>query len=234
MTTPADRVKRARELHGGYPTAKDAARAAGWNYETYKHIENGNRLVTADWAKKIASFYGVPSAWLLFGYPDPFETPSAELLDIMPDDKEAIANRIGELGLTYAKVSRELGKNHAYIQQYLKRDLPKKLPSDLRSRLADILQLPVERLVDMAGASEHHKTLKTVEDHLDDDAVDELLPSGRSAKKLDGEHDSSVIDYLRAVIETQNAIMSLLRSQNTRLSRIEKEIDLLKKRLPRD
>ena len=38
-----------------------------------------------------------------------------------------------------AALSRELGKNHAYMQQFLKRGVPGKLPEDVRSRLAEFL-----------------------------------------------------------------------------------------------
>lgn len=53
--------------------------------------------------------------------------------------RELVQRRIEELGLDYATVSRRLGKNHAYIQQYLKRNNPAKLPEEVREALADVL-----------------------------------------------------------------------------------------------
>ncbi len=63
------------------------------------------------------------------------ELPMTQLDEI----RELVQRRIEELGLDYATVSRGIGKNHAYIQQFLKRNNPAKLPEDVRHLLADIL-----------------------------------------------------------------------------------------------
>jgi phage repressor protein C with HTH and peptisase S24 domain len=52
-----------------------------------------------------------------------------------------IRNRVIELGLKLADVSRKLGKNHAYMQQYLRRGVPLTLPEQVRASLAKILKL---------------------------------------------------------------------------------------------
>jgi len=57
----------------------------------------------------------------------------------MDDTRRRIAARIAELGLHYSDVSTRLGRNHAYMQQYLKRNIPRKFPPDLRVKLAAIL-----------------------------------------------------------------------------------------------
>lgn len=43
---------------------------------------------------------------------------------------------------TMATLSREAKKNHAYLQQFIERGTPKKLPEDVRSLLSDRLQIP--------------------------------------------------------------------------------------------
>lgn len=50
-----------------------------------------------------------------------------------------ITKRIDELGLDLSEVSTRMGKNHAYMQQFLKRGVPVKLKEDARQKLADIL-----------------------------------------------------------------------------------------------
>lgn len=43
---------------------------------------------------------------------------------------------INEEGTDLATVSKEIGKNHAYLQQYIKRGTPRRLPEDVREALA--------------------------------------------------------------------------------------------------
>jgi len=64
-------------------------------------------------------------------------------LDII---RERVQRRIEELGLDYATVSRRIGRNHAYIQQYLKRNNPAKLPEEARGRLAEVLAIDESEL----------------------------------------------------------------------------------------
>ncbi|WP_336802414.1 S24 family peptidase [Kaistia sp. MMO-174] len=42
-------------------------------------------------------------------------------------------------GMNSAELSRAIGRNHAYIQQFLTRNIPAKLPEDVRSRVAEAL-----------------------------------------------------------------------------------------------
>lgn len=46
-----------------------------------------------------------------------------------------------ELGFDKREVSKRLGKNHAYLQQFIKRGSPKVLPDDIRRALAHILRV---------------------------------------------------------------------------------------------
>lgn len=52
-----------------------------------------------------------------------------------------IEERLAERGVDMAELSRRLGKNHAYIQQYLRRNVPASLPEAVRAKLAEELDL---------------------------------------------------------------------------------------------
>ncbi|RVH74159.1 hypothetical protein CN203_23925 [Sinorhizobium meliloti] len=64
----------------------------------------------------------------------------------MDQVRRTILKRMQERGLNYKEVSLELGKNQAYLQQFMERNVPNKLKEDVRSRLAEILDLPEEDL----------------------------------------------------------------------------------------
>lgn len=59
----------------------------------------------------------------------------------MDQVRRIIVKRIQERGLNYKEVSLELGKNPAYMQQFIERNVPAKLKEDVRSRLAEILDI---------------------------------------------------------------------------------------------
>lgn len=64
METPADRLRKLR-IRKGYTTAKDAARAFGWNEHTYTSHENGVRGIKLDVARKYANAYNSTPAYIL-------------------------------------------------------------------------------------------------------------------------------------------------------------------------
>ncbi len=55
--------------------------------------------------------------------------------------RRLVAERIAELGLDMANLSRELGHNHAYLQQYVRYAIPRRLNEEDRHRLAALLQV---------------------------------------------------------------------------------------------
>ena len=69
----------------------------------------------------------------------------------MTDETREIADlvraRIEELGLNMSQVSTRLGRNRAYIHQFIDRGIPKRLPGAVRSQLAEILDVDEGRLV---------------------------------------------------------------------------------------
>lgn len=64
----------------------------------------------------------------------------------MDQVRKNILKRMQERGLNYKEVSLELGKNQAYLQQFIERNVPAKLKEDVRAKLADILDLTEEEL----------------------------------------------------------------------------------------
>ena len=65
----------------------------------------------------------------------------------MADDaRRALDALIHEHGEDYSAVSRLLGRNPAYIQQYIKRGSPRRLSEDDRLRLAAYFRVPEDRL----------------------------------------------------------------------------------------
>ena len=60
--------------------------------------------------------------------------------------RKFIQERIRDVGLTPAEVSRRLGMNVTYIQQYLKKGSPREIPERLRHALAELLNVPEDQL----------------------------------------------------------------------------------------
>ena len=59
-----------------------------------------------------------------------------------------IVELIDRQNTTLAMVSRELGRNHAYLHQFIHRGTPRRLPEEIRFALADRLGVDQQRLVD--------------------------------------------------------------------------------------
>lgn len=53
--------------------------------------------------------------------------------------RKLLLGLIDERGLKLNEVSEKVGKNHAYMQQFIRRGIPAKLPEDVRSKLAELL-----------------------------------------------------------------------------------------------
>ena len=67
---------------------------------------------------------------------------------MQPSDpaRAIIKARVSERGLKLTAVSRLIGANPAYLQQYLQRGIPRVLPEDKREALAQVLELDPEDL----------------------------------------------------------------------------------------
>jgi SOS-response transcriptional repressor LexA len=55
--------------------------------------------------------------------------------------RSLIVSRVAELGLSLSELSLRVGKNHAYFQQFIKRNIPARLPEEVRERVAEILKI---------------------------------------------------------------------------------------------
>lgn len=58
-----------------------------------------------------------------------------------------IRTQLNKLDLDMAEVSRAIGRNHAYLQQYFERGVPAQIPEALRQPLAKILKVQPHQLV---------------------------------------------------------------------------------------
>src|ERR1700674_4904453 len=60
--------------------------------------------------------------------------------------RNLIVSRVAELGLSLSDLSLQVGRNHAYFQQFIKRGVPARLPEEVRTRVAEILKIDEHQL----------------------------------------------------------------------------------------
>jgi phage repressor protein C with HTH and peptisase S24 domain len=69
------------------------------------------------------------------------------VIDIATDKvRQLVRAKLAEHRLTMSEVSKAIGKNHAYLHQFLDRGIPGSFPELVRERLAPILKVPEEML----------------------------------------------------------------------------------------
>jgi hypothetical protein len=82
---------------------------------------------------------------------------------------ELIKSKIQDRGLTPATASKAIGKNHAYLQQFLKRGVPHELPERVRQSLAGLLLInEAELRISIPNTSAEYHLLRdkaTLKDH---------------------------------------------------------------------
>ncbi len=66
VTEPFERLQKLRK-RAGYKNAGDAAKAFGWNVNTYRSQENGTRGINAEWADRFARAYKSSASHILYG-----------------------------------------------------------------------------------------------------------------------------------------------------------------------
>ena len=71
-------------------------------------------------------------------------------METTDDIRKKIKRLINERGLNYAQVSLSIGKNIAYLQQYIKNGSPRRLGEVERHKLAQILRVEEQELTDLA------------------------------------------------------------------------------------
>jgi phage repressor protein C with HTH and peptisase S24 domain len=72
----------------------------------------------------------------------------------MSDVREFLRGKLAEAGLSMKEASERIGRNHAYLQQFLERGVPAGLPEDVRERLASLIGVSPDHLRTAAGAKE--------------------------------------------------------------------------------
>lgn len=65
----------------------------------------------------------------------------------MDNVRKLIQERAKQLGLSLAELSIKLGKNHAYLQQFINRGVPRRLDEHARAELAGLLTVPEQNLL---------------------------------------------------------------------------------------
>lgn len=92
MSDSAERLQSARRK-AGYSDATAAARAFGWNINTYRSHENSARGLRRDVAERYAKAFRVSAAWLLTGDgDDPMSCARAGAISVDPEDLRAIVS----------------------------------------------------------------------------------------------------------------------------------------------
>ncbi len=64
------------------------------------------------------------------------------MTDFIQDPRAALDSLLNERGIDYARLSQVIGRNPAYIQQYIKRGSPRRLAEQDRARIAAYLGVP--------------------------------------------------------------------------------------------
>jgi phage repressor protein C with HTH and peptisase S24 domain len=79
--------------------------------------------------------------------------------------RKLILDRLTDLGLKMSEASLKIGKNHAYLQQFLKRGVPAQLPEDVRTALAELLKVPEDDLRGTSAKLPKREYVKTYTDN---------------------------------------------------------------------
>lgn len=106
--------------------------------------------------------------------------------DNADDIRKKISRLIAEKGLNYAQVSLKIGKNIAYIQQFIKNGSPRRLGEVERRKLAQILNVDEQELTDLPLSSS----------------------SCTPASSLNTEILSTIIEYIETWLKNRNSTLS--------------------------
>jgi phage repressor protein C with HTH and peptisase S24 domain len=116
-------------------------------------------------------------------------------MDVFATDpvRALIARRLKDLGLTLSGVSRAIGRNHAYLQQYIERGIPAELPEKVRPLLAAQLHLEEGQLRrDSRGAS-----ASAASDGLAEGGVPDTVTVAHTPELANMSHDVPILGVAR-------------------------------------
>lgn len=85
-------------------------------------------------------------------------TPISDFLD---QERKRIVRWLEERNMTLAEASRAIGRNHAYLQQYVRRGVPHRLPVKAVKQLAEILDVEESALRNPDDAGVMHRRAAT-------------------------------------------------------------------------
>ncbi len=108
MEEPHDRLATARR-NAGFENATEAARAFGWNENTYRSHENGERGLRLPIAERYARAFGASAAWLLTGEGEADAAPA-------PQNVVRLVGRIGAGAVIDADFEQEPPEGFAEIE----------------------------------------------------------------------------------------------------------------------
>lgn len=115
----------------------------------------------------------------------------------MDSVRELIRSRLRAANLSMAEASKRIGKNHAYLQQFLDRGIPRALPEDLREKLAPLLSLSPSEL--KIGKEPSRQTVKYMVPSPSATGVNNKIPVlGMAEGGPDGSYqwNGQVIEYI--------------------------------------
>lgn len=79
--------------------------------------------------------------------------PGADITNAMSDVRKFLVDKINERGESLSSVSTAIGKNHAYLQQYVHRYSPRRLSEETRQAIATVLGCSADDLKEDAAPS---------------------------------------------------------------------------------
>ncbi len=102
--------------------------------------------------------------------------------------RQLILDRANELELDLKYLSEKLGRNHAYLHQYINRGIPKRLNEQDRSNLAVYLKVSEEQLggqkAKPVGVSSENNIVDITELHVDDNGLLSLDIENKASQKI--------------------------------------------------
>lgn len=126
----------------------------------------------------------------------------------MPDPRHTLERLCAERGEDFAGLSRMLGRNPAYIQQFVRRGVPKRLKEEERRKLAQYFSIPESLLGGPAEAEPQLADLVTVKRH---QVSVSAGPGAVVNEELGKPYFAFQERWLRALTPSQPANLSIVR-----------------------
>jgi phage repressor protein C with HTH and peptisase S24 domain len=137
------------------------------------------------------------------------EKSASDIVRGMDPVRALIDQIVTDRKLKLAALSKEIGQNHAYMQQFMKRGVPAKLPEDVRAKLAEALGIDEVAL----GAAVQGRPEKARGDFLDIPIHDVRASAGHGAM-IDIESEIGrwpfPLAYLRGALSLRSRELSLI------------------------